>query len=55
MPVAPNIGGRRWWGGGLVGVGQRRKAVVVCGETGGGFVQRSVMVVVCYECVSNGV
>ncbi|XP_035842178.1 protein FAR1-RELATED SEQUENCE 5-like [Helianthus annuus] len=55
MPVAPNRGGRRWWGGGLVGVRQRRKAVVVCGETGGGFGQRSVMAVVCYECVSKGV
>ncbi|KAJ0622180.1 hypothetical protein HanIR_Chr01g0017131 [Helianthus annuus] len=37
MPVAPNRGGRRWWGGGLVGVRQRRKAGVVCGGTGGGF------------------
>ncbi|KAJ0879779.1 hypothetical protein HanRHA438_Chr10g0455471 [Helianthus annuus] len=31
MPVAQNRGGRRWWGGGLVGVRQRGKAVVVCG------------------------
>ncbi|KAF5797042.1 hypothetical protein HanRHA438_Chr08g0371041 [Helianthus annuus] len=53
MPVAPNRGGRRWWGGGLVGVGERRWWFV--GRPVGVFVQRSVMVVVCYECVSKGV